>query len=165
MFMLLGALTKNSTPGKLGVLLLLLCPVVLFFAFPGAPVTITGWAHNNYLFSFATLNGSLIKNLSAATLFTDKYSIAVTRCLSFAYTYHYLNWFSKVKIIRWGDLPKKRLILIAILWLLSIALYAIDFRTGLTALFTLSLLHVILEFPLNIATFILIKRHFKKKLQ
>lgn len=36
-----------------------------------------------------------------------------------------------------------------VLWAASIALYAMDFRLGFAAIFALSILHVVLEFPLN----------------
>jgi hypothetical protein len=35
-------------------------------------------------------------------------------------------------------------------WIAAIVLYLINFKLGLTVLFSLSLLHVFLEFPLNI---------------
>lgn len=36
-----------------------------------------------------------------------------------------------------------------IFWILSILLYCYNYKTGLAALYFLSVLHVILEFPLN----------------
>ncbi len=69
--------------------------------------------------------------------------------LAFAYTYHYLNWFSK-NHCHWlasteelscqqdcGSLVGMR------------RLYVIDFSLGLTVVGMLSLLHVFFEFPLN----------------
>jgi len=69
--------------------------------------------------------------------------------IAFAYTYHYLNWFSKTSIIKWHQVPKKKFVVSAILWALSLALYAVDFRLGFAAIFALSILHIVLEFPLN----------------
>ncbi len=69
--------------------------------------------------------------------------------IAFAYTYHYLNWFSKTSIIKWHQVPKKKFVVSAILWVLSLALYAVDFRLGFAAIFALSILHIVLEFPLN----------------
>ena len=69
--------------------------------------------------------------------------------IAFAYTYHYLNWFSKTSIIKWHQVEKGKFVVSIILWAASIALYAVDFRLGFAAIFALSILHVVLEFPLN----------------
>lgn len=69
--------------------------------------------------------------------------------VAFAYTYHYLNWFSKTSIIKWHQVEKKKFVVSAILWAVSIGLYFVDFRLGFAAIFALSVLHIVLEFPLN----------------
>lgn len=69
--------------------------------------------------------------------------------LAFAYTYHYLNWFSKTSIIKWHKIEKKKLIAAVSVWIVAVTLYTVNFRAGSVALFVLSALHVILEFPLN----------------
>jgi hypothetical protein len=69
--------------------------------------------------------------------------------LAFAYTYHYLNWFSKTSIIKWHQVEKKKFVSSGILWVVSLALYKVDYRLGFAAVAVLSLLHVVLEFPLN----------------
>jgi hypothetical protein len=73
--------------------------------------------------------------------------------LSFAYTYHYLNWFSKAEIIRWHHMPRKRLIAILAIYIGAIGIYLYDYALGFRVLLFLSLLHVLLEFPLNILSF------------
>jgi len=69
--------------------------------------------------------------------------------IAFAYTYHYLNWFSKTSIIKWHKVEKKKFGFSAVLWVVSLALYKVDYRLGFAAVSVLSLLHVVLEFPLN----------------
>jgi hypothetical protein len=69
--------------------------------------------------------------------------------IAFAYTYHYLNWFSKTSIIKWHQVEKKKFVFSGVLWVVSLALYKVDFRLGFAAVSMLSLLHVVLEFPLN----------------
>ncbi len=69
--------------------------------------------------------------------------------IAFAYTYHYLNWFSKTSIIKWHQVEKRKFVFSAILWVVSLALYKVDYRLGFSAIAVLSLLHVVLEFPLN----------------
>ncbi len=86
------------------------------------------------------------------------------RFMAFAYTYHYLNWFSKTGIIRWHETSKRRLAWIAGLWAASLALYAYDWKTALIALLALSLAHVYLEFPLNWRTFVGIGVELKARL-
>lgn len=69
--------------------------------------------------------------------------------IAFAYTYHYLNWFSKTSIIQWHRIEKRKLMAAIAVWIVAISLYTVNFRAGSVALFVLSALHVILEFPLN----------------
>ena len=82
-------------------------------------------------------------NLASAEFFK------VQSFLAFAYTYHYLNWFSKTSIIKWHQVEKKKFAFSAVLWVVSLALYFVDYRLGFAAVAALSLLHVVLEFPLN----------------
>ncbi|HVV02202.1 MAG TPA: hypothetical protein VHH88_12615 [Verrucomicrobiae bacterium] len=69
--------------------------------------------------------------------------------IAFAYTYHYLNWFSKTSIIRWHQVSKTKLGFSVALWASSVGLFAVDYRLGFAASFALSALHIFLEFPLN----------------
>src|SRR5690606_15429220 len=73
--------------------------------------------------------------------------------IAFAYTYHYLNWFIKVRIIGWHRAAGKRLPLLLVIDACSVLAYALDYRLGLMLLLFLSFLHVLLEFPLNLRTF------------
>jgi hypothetical protein len=82
----------------------------------------------------------------------DAYSPAFFKAqsfLAFVYTYHYLNWFSKTSIIKWHQVEKKKFIFSAVLWAASLALYKVDYRLGFAAITSLSVLHIVLEFPLN----------------
>lgn len=82
--------------------------------------------------------------------------------IAFAYTYHYLNWFSKVDIIRWNnDLKTKQIALIIVLSVASISLYLYSYSIGVLVLLAVSLLHVLLELPLNILS---IKQVFGRKI-
>jgi len=88
--------------------------------------------------------------------------VLVMRLIAYAYTYHYLNWFSKTSVIRWHEVSKPRITAIVALWLLSVGLYAVNYRIGVIALYCLSFMHVFLEFPLNHVTFIGIGREVAK---
>ena len=69
--------------------------------------------------------------------------------LSFVYTYHYLNWFIKADVIRWNRMSRARLAAIVVLCCAATGLYIVNFALGFTVLLLLSLMHVLLEFPLN----------------
>jgi len=73
----------------------------------------------------------------------------LTGLLSFVYTYHYLNWFIKAEIINWADIPRRRWLLVGCVSAASTGLYFYDYALGFSVLLALSLLHVVLEFPLN----------------
>jgi hypothetical protein len=73
----------------------------------------------------------------------------ITGLLSFVYTYHYLNWFIKADIIRWTSMPRPRLIGVVVLSVASSAFCFYDYAFGITVLLLVSLIHVLLEFPLN----------------
>ena len=73
----------------------------------------------------------------------------LTGLLSFVYTYHYLNWFIKAEIINWADIPRSRWVLVGAVSAASTGLYFYDYALGFSVLLALSLLHVVLEFPLN----------------
>lgn len=148
-FILLGALKSKSIAGFLSFPVFVFCGGVFFFVEPHDTIYLPEYVANNIgIFE------------SVANYLADVFSFggwieghAMLGFLSFAYTYHYLNWFSKVEIIKWHDISRVRLGWIAALYVLSIGLYLYDYRVGFFALLFLSLLHVILEFPLNIITF------------
>jgi hypothetical protein len=73
----------------------------------------------------------------------------LTSLLAFIYTYHYLNWFIKAEVIRWNDMSRGRLALVAAASTTSTALYFYDYSFGFTVLLAFSLAHIVLEFPLN----------------
>lgn len=158
-FMLYGVLKEKSLPGFVSILVLITCAILLIVVQPqGLNYTVSNYAQNSYR-AFTELNFRLINffNLDHLTdikqIFTTNAGFVIMRFIAFAYTYHYLNWFSKTSVIKWHQIPKKQLIFIVILWLASVGLYVYDYNLGLTVLFFLSFLHVLLEFPLNIVSF------------
>ena len=52
-------------------------------------------------------------------------------------------------MIRWAEIPRPRLALVVAASAASTALYFYDYAFGFTVLLALSLVHVVLEFPLN----------------
>lgn len=159
LFMLFGAIKSKSTPGYIGVALLALIPVIITFGNVNpAQYILSENTQDNFLASgFHSLNFSLAKLLSSTK--DESFSllsllgIKIQIFIAFAYTYHYLNWFSKTSIIGWHKgTSKTRLIAIAAIWVASISFYLYDYRTGIIVLFFLSFLHVFLEFPLNVVS-------------
>ncbi|MFN3940014.1 MAG: hypothetical protein ACK4IY_05470, partial [Chitinophagales bacterium] len=104
-------------------------------------------------------------NPGADAIYFSNTGILITRFIAYAYTYHYLNWFSKTSIIKWHDVPKQQLFIILTLWVLSVVLYASNYYTGLMALYFLSFLHVVLEFPLNFQSFKQIGEQLRMRLR
>ncbi len=95
-------------------------------------------------------------------LFHSPAARAIMGLIAFAYTYHYLNWFSKTSIIQWHNISRTRFLVIIAVWLVSAGAYAYDYRLGLRWLFFMSLTHVFLEFPLNHLTFIHLGRELSR---
>jgi hypothetical protein len=157
-FMLYGALKERSRSGYVAFGVFLLCPLACWFIDPGkfAPSI---QAINSYWNNFSILNLTILgvnaphttaeARDAVAHVFYSPTGLIIMRFIAFAYTYHYLNWFSKTSIIRWHEMGVKRLVVISALWLASIVIYLYDFALGFKILFYLSITHVYLEFPLN----------------
>ncbi len=155
--MLYGTLKNNSKAGWFNIVLLLLIPVVVWIT-PVNPVGFLSSEKVKAIFtqnSFHYLNVHLgqllgIKNQSKF-FFYEVIDFKLQIFIAFAYCYHYLNWFSKTAIIGWHkNLTTRSAFLIIILWIVFISLYAIDYQLGFTVSLFISVLHVILEFPVNI---------------
>jgi len=158
-FMLYGTLKERSWQGSLSILTLIACSIILFMIQPqNLNYEVSDYSRQSYR-QFSELNFWLIDffNMDKLTeikeIFTTNAGFVIMRFIAFAYTYHYLNWFSKTSVIKWHLVPKRTLYITIILWLASIALYIYDYNVGLKVLFFLSFLHVFLEFPLNVVSF------------
>jgi hypothetical protein len=161
-FMLFGALKDKIVSGYLAFTVFLLCPVLLCILFTSYHNSTAAWAISNYG-DFGRLNTTTLRSQSI-NIYTNQASIILTRLIAFAYTYHYINWFSKTRIINWHYISATKAVVIGVIWAASVALYFYNYRIGIKWLFLLSLVHVILEFPLNHRSFIGIGREVKKGL-
>ena len=157
-FVLYGALKTKSVTGFISFGVFVLCALSFAFFNP-ANTEILSAAERGYIQRyFIMLNQSLADLFGVPAEAREQHFsvpalIAIQRFIAFAYTYHYLNWFSKTTVIKWHEVSKARMGVILFLWVLSVAAYYIDYRLGFMVLFTLSMLHVFLEFPLNIISF------------
>jgi hypothetical protein len=165
-FVLFGALKTKSTSGFISFAIFVLCAISFAFFHP-ANVEILSATERGYISRyFIVLNRALADVFSVpvednAQYFASPGLIAIQRFIAFAYTYHYLNWFSKTTVIKWHEVSKTRMTIIMILWFLSVLAYYVDYRLGFTVLFTLSMLHVFLEFPLNVISIKGVAQGFK----
>jgi hypothetical protein len=157
-FILYGALKEHSRSGYLAFCVFLLCPLICWFVDPRR-YTPSAYVVVSYFKNFSLLNLTILgldtphtRDEGAAAglkIFSSDSGLIVMRFIAFAYTYHYLNWFSKTKIIRWHEVGVQRLVAIGALWLASIGIYIYDYSLGFKVLFCLSFMHIYLEFPLN----------------
>ena len=157
-FILYGALKERSRSGYLAFFVFLLCPLVCWLVDP-RKYTPSAYVVISYFKNFSPLNMTILGVATPHTraegasaglrVFSSDTGIVVMRFIAFAYTYHYLNWFSKTSIIRWHEVGTRRLTAIAALWLASIGIYIYDYSLGFKVLFCLSFMHIYLEFPLN----------------
>jgi hypothetical protein len=158
-FMLYGVLKEKSWQGAISILALMIASICIIMIQPtNLYYNVSDYTQKSYV-RFGDLNYNLINffNLDKLTnvkqIFTTNAGFVIMRFIAFAYTYHYLNWFSKTSVIKWHLVPRKTLIITITLWLVSIGLYIYDYNLGLQVLFFLSFLHVFLEFPLNVVSF------------
>ncbi|MEO3403182.1 hypothetical protein AAFN85_04720 [Mucilaginibacter sp. CAU 1740] len=161
-FLSLGALRERNISGYATFAVFLICPVLLSLLFTDVHHQPTQWATNGYKY-FEHINITTLRN-QTVNVYTNQASIILTRIIAFAYTYHYINWFSKTKVINWHRVSKTVAVVIILIWIASVSLYFYDYRLGIKWLFMLSLAHVILEFPLNHKSFIDIGRQLKSSL-
>jgi hypothetical protein len=174
LFMLYGAFKSKSRIGLLSVFILLLCPVLLYTIYPDRTFYAVSEFGKKTYESFKYVNIlSLMKFFDHplpaqesdwyGIIFHSKPGILLMRFIAFAYTYHYLNWFSKTSVIQWHKVPKWRFALVVLVWIASLALYKYDYIIGFQWLYFLSFLHVVLEFPLNVMSIWGIVGHLKGK--
>ncbi|HLN36579.1 MAG TPA: hypothetical protein VK337_02290 [Xanthobacteraceae bacterium] len=144
-FMTLGAYRSSSKAQAFLVVVYLLAIGVILLAPPSAATQIPAFAKAGQEY-FGNVGPALGRLLGIGGLRLDT---RLTSLLAFVYTYHYLNWFIKADVIRWAEIPKPRLALVIAASAASTALYFYNYAFGFTILLALSLVHVVLEFPLN----------------
>ncbi len=171
LFMLYGALKSGSTVGYISVIVFVGC-ALSFYIIQYVPqdFLISSYVRDSFVSSgFTSVNKTALGffksgGITDFDIFGSRRGLMVQRFIAFAYTYHYLNWFSKTEIIKWHQVPRKWLIGSVLIWIASVGLYLYDYRTGLIGLFFLSMLHVFLEFPLNFRSILGIREEIKNKL-
>lgn len=147
-FILSGAIKNKSWPGFISFIVLLLCGSSFFWFIPFLPIEfVDQFVQQNKSYFFQGLAVDFIRFFNLQM--NDSNFIMTIKFLAFAYTYHYLNWFSKTGIIGWHKVSMTRGVGIIVLYILAVSLYVYDYTLGFIVLGGLSLGHVILEFPLD----------------
>ena len=166
LFMVFGTFKNPSLYGVAAIIILVIVPFFIFynpFLYPGqiSESVKSAFLETRFKNIITSLNHLLNDIPISEFNFTSSFIIRIQTFIAFAYTYHYLNWFSKTSIIGWNkNLSTQKLLMILTIWITSIALYTYSYKMGILALFFLSMFHVIVEFPLNIVS---IKEVFSKK--
>ncbi|MFY0600794.1 MAG: hypothetical protein JXR03_14060 [Cyclobacteriaceae bacterium] len=159
LFMLYGARRSKSNLGLINTGVLAFIPMIIFIM----PIDVGNYSLSETLKStFLGTRIISVNEMVAALIFQvsaeefnslTEVGIRIQVFISFAYTYHYLNWFSKTSIIGWNkSMSRTKTIWIVLIWIMAVALYSYNFTIGFSVLFYLGTIHVILEFPLNIKT-------------
>lgn len=149
-FMLYGYTKSKHKMALWSVIFLFLIPGIIYILPSGLYTGIEKSLAKNtyYASSFSQLNELLSQAFSQQN---PVLNLKIQTFIAFAYTYHYLNWFGKTNVIGWvKSINFKNMTVILIFWLSAIAIYLYDYSLGFTVLFSMSLAHVLLEFPLNI---------------
>ncbi len=167
LFIIHGALRSKSVSGYLSMIVFILCTLSCFWIGVGAENAVSVKMQKIYesfmgmsrgVITFFGIDGHTqdmddFNKMTNSYLFFGEKPVMLMRFIAFAYTYHYLNWFSKTSIIKWHQVSTLRLMIIITLWIFSVFLYFMDYNKGLKVLYFLSMVHVFLEFPLNIRSF------------
>lgn len=167
LFILYGALKSKSKSGYISLIVFLICTLLVVLPVVQVSYQPSAFAIKNF-YSFLNLNFTILQNIGYNDLATvngaykSTIGIMVMRFIAFAYTYHYLNWFSKTSVIKWHEVSKLRLLTVVFAWLVAISIYVYDYSLGFMVLYLLSFLHVLLEFPLNWITLTGIYKEIKK---
>lgn len=153
-FMWSGAIRSRRTSSYIAFFALLICAATFFLP---TPIVMRPDMVGLQFFD------PIVAYLRAILPLSDAAVVQVFGFLSFAYTYHYLNWFSKAEVIQWHRIPRKRLAAIVAIYIVAISVYLYDYVTGFMFILFLGQLHVFLEFPLNLRTFAYIGSSLKPK--
>ena len=96
-------------------------------------------------------------------LLNDRVVAGLLRLFAFVYLFHYLNWFAKTELLAWHKVSRRSWVGISLLYAGSVAVYAVKFEWGFLLATFLSMLHVLLEFPLNWHTLRFVSRRMRRR--
>ena len=143
-FLITGAMKARSWSGYVSVAVFLSCAVAALFL--RSPFVVATERLRDTYAPFAQLNELLLHLIGAGAASP---AAGVMQFIAFAYTYHYLNWFSKTSIIKWHEVGRIRALGIVLAWIAGTIVYVVNYRAGFALFYVMSVAHVMLEFPLN----------------
>ena len=156
LFMVFGTLKSRTWQGWLAAAIMVCIPVfVALWEVTPANYVFPQLAKDTFLgTNFHVTNARIAKFFGwsdgSSFFFYEKMEVKLQIFIAFAYTYHYLNWFSKTTVIGWHKLlTTGRTLAILLVWLAACVLFVYDYQTGFLLLLGLSFMHVFMEFPLN----------------
>src|ERR1700756_1988240 len=126
LFVLQGALKNKSVTAFISLAVFIACAASFAFIHIPSPEILSGTEKGYIQKYFSVINHALADLFNIGyrgntnDIFEIPALIAVQRFIAFAYTYHYLNWFSKTSVIKWHDVSSSRLGVITILWIVSV---------------------------------------------
>ncbi len=156
-FLVTGVLKQKNASGYLSVAVFIICSLLTLMLGPFQQeyMPSTFVAENYKLHALNILLSDLfhIGNISnKESVLSDSTTYRVMSFITFSYLYHYLNWFSKTEIIGWHRISYSRLGSIAAAWIVLLVWYFIHPQSGFWVISSLSMLHVLMELPLNVKT-------------
>lgn len=176
LFVVYGAIKSKSRFGLASVAVMVLIPFALYNIYPDRAFYPAQEYSKEAYKPFRILNIVWLRFVEHVPnpprpegwndiVFSSTQGILLMRFIAFAYTYHYLNWFSKTKVIQWHNIPKWRFALVVAGWLASVGLYMYDYMLGMQWLLFISFMHVLLELPLNFISIMGIGGYLKSKVK
>jgi len=135
-FILDGALKSQSFIGFASFLFFIFCNV-LFFIIPDIDGRLLSNPYIQNIFlegDFFAINQSfnaIFYSITDTFVLDSPTGLRIQGFIAFAYTYHYLNWFSKTEVIKWYKVPRRQVILSIGIWLLSIVIHLLDVKLGI----------------------------------
>ena len=155
LFMLQGAMRSGSVLGLASTAALLLTAIFIAYTsfiepIPEIPAGIKSRFDASNFYSVLNAFAKFLGMEEERLLLSSELAARIQVFIAFAYTYHYMNWFSKTSIIKWHQVSVRRLGANGLVWLAAVILYGYDYKIGFLALLFLSYLHIFLEFPLNL---------------
>lgn len=155
-FVIAGAIKSKNPSGWFSLVVFVLISIGLFFVhhdvntYKISTYTRESFIKTNFNMVNTSVFDAFFRNYAGQNfMLNSQIGLRIQSLIAFAYTYHYLNWFSKTSIIKWHQVPKLQLGAILVFWLFCLALYLYNYTLGLATLYFLSVMHVIMEFPLN----------------
>jgi hypothetical protein len=147
-FVLQGALRSERASGLISFAVFVACAALLLSLQPSAHAYVAHQGLRALIAPFDDVRIQLSRLVGLDTSWDA--TVAATRFLGWAYTYHYLNWFSKTRLIGWHRIGRARAVGIGLVYAAALGLYAWNYTLGFLLVGFIGMIHVFTEFPLDV---------------